>query len=160
MEIYSKRHRSLAQLVGEFMQAMHRYDGGRMLPLVHTAMLTMPQLAVLEYVQAARTVSAVAMYAGLSRPATSAMVDKLVRRGLVRRSEGILDRRERAVVLSAAGCALVAKVHAARAVRFEASLAVLPPRSIARLTGALTEVLAKLRSGESPARARVRRASR
>ena len=145
MEISGKNRSSLASLVGQFMQEMHRYDGGRMLPLVHAAKLTMPQLAVLEYVQLPRTVSAVADYAGLSRPATSAMVDKLVRRGLVRRSEGVVDRRERKVLLSAKGRALVEKVHVARALRFAASLAVLPAPSARRLHGALTEGLAELR---------------
>jgi DNA-binding MarR family transcriptional regulator len=147
MEISGQGCRSLAGLVGQFMYAMHRYDGGRMLPLVHAAQLTMAQLAVLEYVQVARTVSAVAEYAGLSRPATSAMVDKLVRRGLVRRSEGRVDRRERVVELSAKGRALVEKAHAARAARFAPSLAVLSASSSRRLREALTAVLAELGSG-------------
>jgi DNA-binding MarR family transcriptional regulator len=147
MEVSRKNRQALAILVAQFMHEMHRYDGGRMLPLVHAAKLTMPQLAVLEFVQVARTVSAVADYAGLSRPATSAMVDKLVRRGLVRRSEGIVDRRERAVALSAKGRALVEKVHAARAARFESSLAVLPAASARRLRAVLTDVVTKLRRG-------------
>jgi DNA-binding MarR family transcriptional regulator len=123
---------------------MHRYDGGRTLPLLHAAKLTMPRLAVLEYVGMARTVSAVADYAGLSRPATSYMIDKLVRSGYVRRSEGVQDRRERSVVLTAKGSALLERVHAARVARFEASLGVLGPRVAGRLQSALVEVVEEL----------------
>lgn len=139
----------LAELVGVFMHAMHRYDGGRTLPLLHAVQLTMPQLAVLEYVVTARTVSAVAEYAGLSRPATSFMIDKMVRRGFVRRSEGAVDRRERAVVITAKGRALLERVHAARVARFEASLAALSTRTADRLAGTLTAVMAEMR--KSPA---------
>lgn len=144
MEVNGKDRVEVAGLVGAFMHAMHRYDGGRTLPLLHAVKLTMPQLAVLEYVATARTVSAVAEYAGLSRPATSFMIDKLVRRGFARRSEGVVDRRERAVVLTAKGRALLARVHAARVARFEASLAVLPQRTADRLAGALAEVMAEM----------------
>lgn len=135
-----------ASLVGQFMQAMHRCDGGRTLPLLHAAKLTMPQMAVLEYVAAPRTVSAVADYIGLSRPATSYMLDKLVRRGFVRRSEGKVDRRERSVVLTAKGAALLHRIHATRVARFEASLAGLSPQAATRLVRALTAVMAELDS--------------
>jgi DNA-binding MarR family transcriptional regulator len=132
---------SLAHLVGRFLGEMHRYDAGRTLPLLHAARLTTPQLAVLEFVRAGRTVSAVAEHVGLSRPATSQMINKLVERGLVRRSENAEDRRERAVVLSAKGKILLERIARARAWRFEASLAVLPPRVANRLRGALEEVV-------------------
>jgi DNA-binding MarR family transcriptional regulator len=151
MEVNWKDPVELAPLVAAFMYEMHRYDGGRTLPLLHAAQLTMPQLAVLEYVVVARTVSTVAEYAGLSRPATSFMIDKLVRRGFVRRSEGVVDRRERAVALTAKGRALLARVHAARVARFETSLGVLSPRAADRLTGALQEAMAELGEvGQSP----------
>jgi DNA-binding MarR family transcriptional regulator len=144
MEVSAKKRKRLAGLVGQFMHAMHRYDGGRTLPLLHAAQLTMPQMAVLEYVGVARTVSAVADYAGLSRPATSYMIDKLVRSGYVRRSEGLRDRRERSVALTAKGSALLERVQAARVARFEASLGVLRPRAAGRLQSALAEVVEEL----------------
>lgn len=131
-------------MVGQFLHEMHRYDGGRMLPLVHAAKITLPQLAVLEYVRDPRTVSEVANHAGLSRPATSFMIDKLVRRGFVKRSEGIVDRRERRVVLGAKGSGLLNRVHAARVARFEATLGALPASTARRLAGTLEEVLAEL----------------
>jgi hypothetical protein len=53
------------------MGAMHRYHAGRTLPILHAVRLTTPQLAVLEFTRQPQTVSAVATYLGLSRPATN-----------------------------------------------------------------------------------------
>ena len=132
---------SLTKLVTSFLGEVHRFDAGRTLPLLHAAKLTTPQLAALEFVFERRTISAVASYLGLSRPATSQMIDKLVRRGLIRRSEGAIDRREKAVVLTAKGKALLKKIAAARSARFAKSVSVLPRRSASRLKGALREAV-------------------
>jgi DNA-binding MarR family transcriptional regulator len=120
---------------------MHRFEAGRSLPLLHAQKLTTPQLAALEFVFEGRTISAVASYLGLSRPATSQMIDKLVRRGLVRRSESAHDRREKAVVLSAKGRALLKKVSSGRSARLAKSVSVLPKRPASRLQGALREAV-------------------
>ncbi|HKF50001.1 MAG TPA: MarR family winged helix-turn-helix transcriptional regulator [Terracidiphilus sp.] len=132
----------LAGLVSQFLSEMHRYDAGRTLRLLHEANMTTPQLAVLEFVRVPRTLSAIADHIGLSRPAASQMVSKLVRRRLVRRSEGVADRREKAIGISAKGNALLESVSAARMARFESSLAALPPRTADRLRGALAEAVA------------------
>lgn len=143
MKLHTKS-RSSTLLVSRFLSQMHRYDAGRTLPLMHAAKLTTPQLAVLEFVRVTRTVSAIALHVGLSRPATSQMINKLVYRRLVRRFEGAEDRREKAVILSARGIALLDRISSARAARFEASLAALPPRVAARFSGALREVITAL----------------
>ncbi|MGH9737038.1 MAG: MarR family winged helix-turn-helix transcriptional regulator [Candidatus Acidiferrales bacterium] len=139
-----KQERSAAELVSRFLSEMHRYDAGRTLPLMYGAKLSTPQLAVLEFVRAARTVSTVALHVGLSRPATSQMINKLVDRGLVGRSEGSVDRREKVVTLTSEGRELLDRISAARAARFEASLAGLSPRIVARLKHTLEDVLAEL----------------
>jgi DNA-binding MarR family transcriptional regulator len=144
MKAFNSGKPSLALLVGRFLTEMHRHDAGRTLPLLHAAKLTMPQLAVLEFVRVARTVSAVAVHVGLSRPATSQMIDKLVDRKLVRRSEGAVDRREKALLLSAKGIALLDRISAAREARFKASLAVLSPHVARRLMRALEETVTEL----------------
>ena len=131
-----------------FMHAMHRYDSGRTLPILHAARLTTPQIAVLEFTRESQTMSAVAIYLGLSRPATSQLVDRLVRVGLVRRAEGTVDRRQRHVILSAKGRSLVDRVAAARAARFDSSLAVLEPALVARLESVLSEVVGTLDEGK------------
>jgi DNA-binding MarR family transcriptional regulator len=137
----SSKTMSLTKLVTLFMGEMDGFDAGRTLPLLHAQKLTTPQLAALEFVFEGRTISAVASYLGLSRPATSQMLDKLVRRGLVRRSEGATDRREKAVVLSAKGRALLKRIAAARSARFTKSVSALPKRTASRLKGALREAL-------------------
>src|ERR1035438_4024729 len=97
----------LGPLVYRFLGAMRRYDAGLTLPILRAAKLTTPQLAMLEFTREPHTVSAVANCLGLSRPATSQLIDKLVRGRFVRRLEGTMDRRERNVILSAKGKALV-----------------------------------------------------
>lgn len=140
---------SLTKLVTLFLGEMHRFDAGRTLPLLHAAQLTTPQLAALEFVFEGRTISAVASYLGLSRPTTSQMIHKLVRRGLVRRSEGATDRREKAVELTAKGRLLLEEIAAARAARFAESISVLPKRTASRLKGALREAVRHMNKGAS-----------
>jgi DNA-binding MarR family transcriptional regulator len=137
---------SLGELVVGFMRAMHRHDGGRTLPLLHRSGLTTPQLAMLELLRAPLTVSALAQRLGLSKPATSQMVDKLVRKRLVHRSEGSVDRRQRSLVASGKGRALLGRVTAARTARFEASLAPLPRELQGRLRRVLADVVVALGS--------------
>lgn len=139
----NSRHNRLAPLVVRFMSAMHRYDGGRTLTLMHAEKLTTPQLAVLEFVRTPRTVSAIAEHVGLSRPATSQMIDKLVKRRLVGRSEGMLDRREKAVELSCSGVTLLEKISRFRSARFRASLRALSPAAAGRLGVALERAVAE-----------------
>lgn len=140
----------LARLVGRFLAEMYRYDDGRTLPVMYAAGVTTPQLAVLEFARASRTVSAIALHVGLSKPATSQMIDKLVRRGFIRRSEGAIDRRQKAIVLSAKGETLLQKIAAARAARFEASLAALSPETAARLNAALVEAVDAIEKAARP----------
>jgi DNA-binding MarR family transcriptional regulator len=154
MNVFFK-NTSLTKLVTRFLGEMHRFDAGRTLPLLHAQKLTTPQLAALEFVFELRTISAVASYLRLSRPATSQMIHKLVRRGLIRRSEGATDRRERAVQLTARGKRLLDKIAAARSARFAASVSCLPPRAANRLKGALREAVRYMeKSGASTGRGR------
>jgi DNA-binding MarR family transcriptional regulator len=147
--------RRLGRLVGGFLAALHRYDRGRTLPILHRSGLTTPQLATLEVLRGGpKTVSALAGELGLSLPATSQMVDKLVRKRLVRRAEGLTDRRQRSVVVTSRGRTLMDGIDDARAARFEASLAALPASTRARLDAALADAVRALqaaRPGEETA---------
>jgi len=148
--ILRPRRSSLGRLVARFLAEMHRYDGGRTLPVLHQSGLTTPQLAVLELVRVPCTVSAVAEHLGLSRPASSQLVQKLVERGLLIRSEGKADRRERALVVSPSGESLLGEIAAARAARFEAALAVLPARTASRLKSGLSAAVEALHDAPAP----------
>jgi DNA-binding MarR family transcriptional regulator len=149
-----KAQHPLGSSVDRFLRAMHRHDAGRTLPILHASKLTTPQIAALELIVEPQTVSGIAAYLGLSRPATSQLIDKLVRAGFARRVEGVTDRRERNVILSAKGRTLVGRIAAARAARFDASLALLAPALAARLEAILNQVIAAL--GEPAARTGVR----
>ena len=133
---------------------MHRHDAGRTLPLLHAARLNTPQLAVLEFVRTPRTVSAIADHIGLSRPATSQLVNKLVRRHLVRRSENTEDRRQKTILLNRPGAAWLEKVEDARVARFETSLALLPATTATRLAQALADAVAAMEQSSATERKR------
>jgi DNA-binding MarR family transcriptional regulator len=148
MKSLSRDRPAPGRLVWQFLTAMHRYDAGRTLPILHRAKLTAPQLAVLEFVHVPRIMSAVAAHIGLSRPATSQMIDKLVHRRLVRRSAGTEDRREKTVLLSAKGDSLIKNIARARAARFDASLAALPSVIAATLAATLSEVVDELEKAQ------------
>ena len=148
------KSRRLGSLVDCFLRGMLRYDGGRGVPILHAASLTSPQIAALEFTGEPQIVSAVATYLGLSRPATSHMIDKLARLGLLRRVEGTTDRRERHVILTAKGRALVDRIAATRAARFDSSLAVLTPGVAARLDSILNEVIGALDAANASAASR------
>lgn len=123
---------------------MHRFDRGRTRPLLHTAGLTTAQLAVLETVRDPRTVSALAADLGLSRPAASQLVEKLVRAGLVVRTAEARDRRVRSVALTRRGRGVLTRVSAARAARFAGALDALPRPVAARFRAVLRDVVGTL----------------
>ena len=134
----------LGRRVGLLMSAMHRFDQGLTLPLLYDARVTTPQLAALEFVRSPRSISAVAGKLGLSLPATSQTVDRLVRLGYALRRESPMDRRVKEVTVSRAGLRLLDRVAAARAVRFESALAVLSPATARRLHRVLGDALNEL----------------
>ena len=136
--------------VYHFLRALHRHDSRRTLALFHAAKLTTPQLAVLEFLAVPQTMSVVSGHLGLSKSATSQLVDRLVRQGFLVRSENAFDRRERYIGLSDAGRALTADITAARVARFNAALSHLPPDLATRLAAVLGEVNDAL---EAPANA-------
>jgi DNA-binding MarR family transcriptional regulator len=141
MKSFDRSIQSLSTVVGRFMGEMHRHDAGRTVRLMHATKVGMPQLAALELVRQPSTVSAIAAHIGLSRPATSQLIDKLVKKGLVGRSEGPTDRRERRVLITKKGEALLDRVRTARMARFTASLEVLAPALRDRLRRTLCEVV-------------------
>jgi DNA-binding MarR family transcriptional regulator len=126
------------------MSAMHQFDHGGTLPLLYAAGVTTPQLVALEFVRVPRSVSTIAGYLGLSLPAASQTVERLVRVGYAVRTESLADRRVKEVRQSPAGRRLVARVATARAARFERSLEALSRATAQKLFRALGEALDEL----------------
>src|SRR5260370_22534926 len=118
--------------------------------------LTLSQLRALDFLanNPDAALSAVADYVGLALPSTSALVDGLVRRGLVARLDAPEDRRRLQLRLTGAGnralCTALAVAQAALAPRFAA----LAPREralIARTLARLRPFVTRGRSPRSPA---------
>jgi DNA-binding MarR family transcriptional regulator len=91
------------QLIHDFLGSAHIFTSAvndvvekRLLRQVAGADLTFSQFRLLKLVEMtdARTIGDVALFLGVSNAAASKAVDKLVRQGLLGRSEGAPDRRE------------------------------------------------------------------
>ena len=87
------------------------------------------QLAALYAVDGTETltVADLAEQIGRSPSATSRLISSLERRGLVRRSEEVADRRQRVLEVTPDGHSLLARIDGARAEEFLAIVRPLPP---------------------------------
>jgi DNA-binding MarR family transcriptional regulator len=112
--------------------------------LLQASKLSLPQLGALHLLHAegAQSVSAVANHLHLSLAATSHLIDRLVRRGLVTRREDPGDRRQKRVDLADEGRALVGGIQAEAVASIDAMLMDVPPALRRRLDDDLREVLA------------------
>ncbi|MDZ7708355.1 MAG: MarR family transcriptional regulator [Trueperaceae bacterium] len=108
--------------------------------------LSMPQVAALQYLhaEAPATVTAIASHLNLTMAATSHLVERLVVKGLVRRTENARDRRQKQVALSAAGRELVAESHARAAAVLDALLSDVSPAKRAAMATAVHAVVDEL----------------
>lgn len=104
--------------------------------------LSMPQMGTLHYLNAEgeQSVSAIAEHLNLSLAATSHLVERLVRRGLLTRREDPHDRRHKQVGLAEDGLALVRRVNREAAASFEAMVQPVPAELKARLEQDLREL--------------------
>jgi DNA-binding MarR family transcriptional regulator len=84
-----------------------------------------------------------AEHAHVSLPAASRLVEDLVRRELVHRSEDPEDRRVKRVRLTAAGDTVLRRLDAARLRGVQAFVATLEPAERAALSDAVTALLAR-----------------
>lgn len=116
------------------------------------AELTPSQVGALLHVRktGAASVSAIADVIGLSRAATSHLLDRLVERGFVRRAEDPVDRRRKRIGLAREGERLLTLFDAAREKAAEGLLAKLPAETQARLDAAVREALDTLGRAATP----------
>ncbi|MPY65781.1 MarR family transcriptional regulator [Deinococcus sp. SDU3-2] len=117
--------------------------------------LTFAQMTALHGLRAGAplTVSALAAQTRLSLPATSHLVERLVRRGLAERRENPDNRREKLVVPTAAGLAVVSRMDAQFVGAYAAAFQpVRPPvlRAAADAVQALIEDITPSGSEETP----------
>ncbi len=101
--------------------------------------LTVPQVRALLFVrrQPGTDLSALAVHLGVSRPSASAMVERLVRAGLVARSQDPAERRRLSLGLTAAGQEATARARLATRRWLADALAALPDADVVALAGTL-----------------------
>ena len=144
---------ALSSLLTEAMCAMHsRPVGSEGLNIMNDSGLTVPQIVALHMMrlEGPHSVSELADHTGLSRAATSHLVDRLVGLGMVDRAEDAEDRRQKRVSVTTAGADLVDSLMRARMEGISVVISMLGPETRALLANALEKVIADL----GPARPR------
>lgn len=138
----------LSLLFGEMMSHLNRRTAGDTLRMMNEHGLSMAQMVTLLALAhvSVLSVSAIAQILRLSLPATSHLVDRLVRAELVRRSEDPEDRRAKRVALTARGTSFVRKLEAARTREVAQVFNHLSSEARARLGDTLVLVIAELAS--------------
>lgn len=111
-----------------------------------TTDLTLPQLTALHFIRASGslTLTGLAQAMGTGPPATSAMVDRLVRAMLVRRTLDPRDHRRIRLAVTGAGEQIIGKVDVNTARRMRAILLGMTPAARGRLTNALKDTARRL----------------
>ncbi|WP_052351822.1 MarR family winged helix-turn-helix transcriptional regulator [Deinococcus pimensis] len=104
--------------------------------------LSLRQLGLLFMLRDARRlhVGALAEAGRLSLPATSHMIDRLVRRGLLERRENPEDRRQKHVLLTPAASEVLARIEGSTVEAFTRLLSGLPEDVLARFEAACRDV--------------------
>ena len=136
--------RLLQHVVGRSIDGLHA--------LLQDTHLSLPQLGTLHFLRAEGTqsVSAIAHHLQLSLAATSHLVERLVQRDLLARTEDPSDRRQKRVDLTDAGQVLVGGIQAEAMASLDGLLAAVPSDLRGRLDQDLREVLDLLESSSAP----------
>jgi DNA-binding MarR family transcriptional regulator len=105
--------------------------------------ITVPQMSALSILrdQGPLTLRALAEAVGVSAPATSQLVDRMVQNGLVSREEDTTDRRRTRLSATSKSTAVLARIGKARRDHFELALEELPPGLLRNLSAALEPIL-------------------
>jgi len=138
-----------AQLAEELQRFFHRAmkgDQGELLALVAELDLTMPQIRamfVLDNSERALALTELAPQMGLSVAAAGRAVDRMVRDGLISRSEDTADRRIKRLALTDDGRAALARLTEARLVGLRRFVETLGDAEREALSAALETVFAQ-----------------
>ena len=129
------------------LQAMqHSLQENDALGVMSQSGLTIAQLVALHVLvqHGPHTVGGIASCVKLSAAAASHLVDRLVQRGLVARSEHAVDRRQKQVSISSAGRALIDRLDRARMAGITGLMAQLSPGLRLRLVTVLSDLAGEL----------------
>lgn len=141
------------ELIHEFLgssqvlaSAVHDCVEKRLLDDMPDQHVTVSQLRLLKMITLteARTIRDVALFLGVSNAAASKAVDKLVRRKLLRRAEGLDDRREIRLSVTEAGKHLLADYDLSEEKQLTAAFAGFEPEDVRRTIEILDRISAAL----------------
>ena len=133
----------VAVLIAEMMNHVHRRWVGDTLALMNELGLTMAQMVTLHIVghKGGQSISGIAAHLRLSAAATSHLVDRLVRVGLLARAEDPVDRRQKSVSITPDGRRLVDRIQREHARQLTAAMAPLSAEARRQFSKAVSQVI-------------------
>jgi DNA-binding MarR family transcriptional regulator len=145
MELHSRAPNFIREFLGStriFAKAVDEVLEERLLAQVAGRQLTPSQMKVLELVAFTdvQTLSELAAFLGISTPAASKSVDKLVRRNLLSRVGGGTDRRSIRVTLTEEGRQMLVAYDFARTNRLMDLFSQFPPEELKRVATLLDQI--------------------
>jgi len=149
----------LADRFQRLMSLLMRTGAGDSLSMMQESGVSFAQMITLYMLHArgGQSVSSIAQRTKLSLPTASQMIDRMVRGGLVSRTENPEDRRSRLVAMTAKGQKLLAELHGQRHRELATTLGMLPPDLAERFASVLEPVaehlekaMAERMAGEAP----------
>ena len=135
----------LGELLQEFVNRVSHLQG-RTLSVLTNESVTLQQVLLLRRLKqlSESTPSEMAERMRMSLPAVSQMIDRLFQIGLLTRTEAPDDRRRKRIAVTAAGTALLERVHQARVEEYVAGTSTLSPQLRADLVKLLRRALEEL----------------
>jgi DNA-binding MarR family transcriptional regulator len=141
-----------SKLLADFMAAIHRHSQGETLHLLSEQAITLPQMVAMQHLHYSgeASVSMLQETLRLSPSATSHLVDRLVERGFVTRSEDAEDRRQKRIQITRLGQALIDRLARSRVQELDDAVAALEPALRDQLFGVLEQVVDRLKETKNP----------
>jgi len=136
----------LAVLFGQMMALIHSRFAGDSLTILHETGMTLPQLVGLQVLHHAGPVSVSMLSAALklSASATSHLVDRMVEKGFVARTEDPEDRRQKRLEITETGRSLVERLQASRTAEFTTAFSEVNPEFQSQLVPIFEQLNAEL----------------
>lgn len=149
--------RNLSLLFQQLMDLMYQVSAGEALTLMNEVGLTMPQIVTLHALRHAGSmpIGALAEVLHLSASATSHLVERLVERSFVARTEDPNDRRQKQVAITPEGLEVIARLGRSRTESLMRALDMVDPELRTELGSLCERVISQL-SQNLPAPSRCR----
>jgi DNA-binding MarR family transcriptional regulator len=122
------------------------HRSGLALAAMSEASVTLPQVLLLNHVERRGSASPtdLAEAVHVSLPAASQMIDRLVKQGLLSRTEDPVDRRRKSLATTARARSLLRKLGTSRSADYELGLAAVSPELLRQLAALLERVVLEI----------------